>query len=93
MFQSRKLERVAIPFPGNLPNPGIKPSSLALQADFLLSEPPGKPSTSTSVPVLLPDLKDGPRWIPESSVVLLQERNSEFRKPELFRVSNEQACP
>ena len=30
------------PFPGNLPDPGIKPGSPALQADFLPSEPPGK---------------------------------------------------
>ena len=28
---------------GNLPNPGIKPGSPALQADSLSSEPPGKP--------------------------------------------------
>ena len=32
------------PSPGNLPNPGIKPGSPALQADPLPSEPPGKPS-------------------------------------------------
>ena len=31
------------PSPGNLPNPGIKPGSPALQTDALLSEPPGKP--------------------------------------------------
>ena len=31
------------PSPGNLPNPGIKPKSPALQADSLPSEPPGKP--------------------------------------------------
>ena len=31
------------PSPGNLPDPGIKPRSLALQADFLLSELSGKP--------------------------------------------------
>ena len=32
-----------LPFPstGNIPNPGIKSRSLALQADSLLSEPPG----------------------------------------------------
>ena len=30
------------PFPGDFPNPGIKPGSPALQADALLSEPPGK---------------------------------------------------
>ena len=28
--------------PGNLTNPGIEPKSLALQADSLPSEPPGK---------------------------------------------------
>ena len=31
------------PFPGDLPNPGIKPGSPALQADSLPSEPPRKP--------------------------------------------------
>ena len=31
------------PCPGDLPNPGIKPGSLAFQADSLPSEPPGKP--------------------------------------------------
>ena len=30
------------PSPGDLPDPGIKPGSPALQADALLSEPPGK---------------------------------------------------
>ena len=30
------------PFPGDLPNPGIEPRSPALQADALLSEPPGR---------------------------------------------------
>ena len=34
------------PPPGDLPDPGIKPGSLALQADSLLSEPPGKPINS-----------------------------------------------
>ena len=31
------------PSPGDLPDPGIEPESPALQADSLLSEPPGKP--------------------------------------------------
>ena len=31
------------PPPGDLPNPGIEARSPALQADSLLSEPPGKP--------------------------------------------------
>ena len=34
------------PSPWDLPNPGIKPGSPALQADTLLSEPPGKPNPS-----------------------------------------------
>ena len=32
------------PSPGDLPHPGIEPGSPALQADSLLSEPPGKSS-------------------------------------------------
>ena len=31
------------PSPGDLPDPGIKPSSPALKTDSLLSEPPWKP--------------------------------------------------
>ena len=37
------LEWVAFSSPGDLPNPGIKPRPLPLQADFLPAEPPGKP--------------------------------------------------
>ena len=42
ILQFRILEWVAYPFSRNLPDPGSKPWSLALQADSLLSEPPGK---------------------------------------------------
>ena len=31
------------PSPGDLPDPGMEPGSPKLQADSLLSEPPGKP--------------------------------------------------
>ena len=41
IFQARILEWV-FPSPGDLPNPEIEPGSLALHADSLLSEPPGK---------------------------------------------------
>ena len=34
--------RLSFPPPGDLPDPGIKPMSPALQADSLPSEPPGK---------------------------------------------------
>ena len=43
ILQVRILEWVAISFSRHLPNPGIEPGSLALQMDFLLSEPPGEP--------------------------------------------------
>ena len=35
----------SFPSPGDLPKPGIKPGSPALQANSLLSELPGKPKT------------------------------------------------
>ena len=51
--QARILERVAISFFRDLPNPGIEPASPALAVDFFsfflfffTTEPPGKPSSS-----------------------------------------------
>ena len=41
--QAGILEWVAIPFWGDLHNPGIESESPALQVDSLPSEPPGKP--------------------------------------------------
>ena len=43
ILQARILEWAAISYLKGLPNPGIKTRSPALQADSLLSEPPGKP--------------------------------------------------
>ena len=43
ILQARILEWIAISFSGDLPNPGIKPVSPALQADALPSELPGNP--------------------------------------------------
>ena len=41
---SRQEDYNGLPFPplGDLPDPGIEPWSPALQADSLLSEPPGE---------------------------------------------------
>ena len=39
--------RLPFPSPEDLPDPGIKPVSPALQADSLSSEPPGKPLPRT----------------------------------------------
>ena len=37
---------LSFPFPGDLPNPGIKLRFPAFQAESLPSEPPGKPKTT-----------------------------------------------
>ena len=41
ILQARILGWVAIPFSGDLPNPGTKPRCPTLQADSLPAEPPG----------------------------------------------------
>ena len=46
ILQARILEWVPFPSPGDLPNPGIEPRSLALQADPLPAEPPGMPKNT-----------------------------------------------
>ena len=43
ILQARILEWIAIPSLEDLSNPGIEPRSPTLQADSLLSGPPGKP--------------------------------------------------
>ena len=45
--QARILEWVAIPTPGDLPNPGMEPKglvSLVLAVGFFTTKPPGKPN-------------------------------------------------
>ena len=49
ILQARILEWVAFPSPGDLPNPGIKARSPALQADSLPAEPQGKPQNTGGV--------------------------------------------
>ena len=48
---SRQEYWSGLPFssPGDLPHPGIKPGSPALQADSLLSGPSGKPSNEQTI--------------------------------------------
>ena len=48
ILQARILEWVAVPFSRDLPKPGVKPRSPALQAYSLPSEPPGKPKDGYS---------------------------------------------
>ena len=76
---SRQEYWSGLPFPppGDLPSPGIKPQSPALQADPLPSEPPGKPyynpdvshgSTALSSVVCLPTLFTCLPFTPQISV-------------------------
>ena len=46
-FQQEYWHRLPCPSLGDLPDPGIKPTFPALQADSLLDEPLGSPSIST----------------------------------------------
>jgi len=43
LLQARILEWVAIPTPGNLPDPGIEPVSPALAGGFFTTDPLRKP--------------------------------------------------
>ena len=45
-FRQECWSGLPFPSPGDLPDPGIEPWSLALQADALTSEPPGKPQNT-----------------------------------------------
>ena len=53
ILQARILEWDAVSSPGDLPKPGIEPGSSALQADALLSEPPGRPGGDSVVIIIL----------------------------------------
>ena len=45
-FRQEYWSGLPFPSPGDLPDPGIEPTSPAMQADSFLSEPPGNPSIS-----------------------------------------------
>ena len=50
IFQARILEWIAISCspPGDLPDPGVEPTSPALTGRFFTTAPPGKPSENSS---------------------------------------------
>ena len=43
IMQARILGVLPFPSPGDLPNPGIEPTSPALAGKFFTTQPPGKP--------------------------------------------------
>ena len=73
-------ERSQFPSSGDLPNPGIKPRSPALQADSLPPEPPGKPPPPQGHKELLNHGKQQiwftnclVRWVLLSQTVVMEE--------------------
>ena len=54
----------SFPCPGHIPNPGIEPRSPTLQADALLSEPPGKPTKKWEEDLYRPLLECWPTLMP-----------------------------
>ena len=54
-----RMEWVAVPSPGDLPNPGIEPRSLTLQADSLPSELLGVAARNTFLSAMEPTCKLG----------------------------------
>ena len=65
--------RLPFPSPGDLPEPGIEPRSPALQADSLLSEPPGKPSIDMFLLTEVHSLYDSPSGSVVKNPPVIQE--------------------
>ena len=71
---SRQESWSGLPFPSpaDLPDPGFEPSSPALWADSLLSEPPGKPNKHNNLGFKLCQMNEV-RYRRESIILLLHE--------------------
>ena len=87
IFQARMLKWVALPFPRDLPYPGMEPESPVLQADSLPSEPPGTPLRQT---------KDRPKQRGESKMKHLctetRQGQREEDKARLIRAVPRRVC-
>ena len=87
MESSRQEYRSGLPFPspGDLPNLGIEPRSPAFQANFLLSEPPGK-SWHSRVSAN-PELKGWryPLIIRDLTVFISMWDRYLWKRPEIFK--------
>ena len=80
ILQARILEWAAIPSPVDLPDPGIEPGSpAALQADSLLTEPPGK--SGGHVLMFLLDICPGVEWLAHECLYLAATQFSRVAVP------------
>ena len=86
ILQARYWIGLPCPPPEDLPNPGIKPRSLALQANTLLSEPRGKPMNPGVDSLSLPpqDLPD-PGINPQSPALQADSLPAELLGKPLLR--------
>ena len=84
---SRQEYWSVLPFlsPGDLPNPGIEPASPTLQAESLLSEPPGKGSFFTK------KKKNGVKKIIGNELNTLRKHT--FLNVEVSDTDINQSCP
>ena len=98
--RAKILESVAFPSPGDLPNPGIKQGSSALQADSLWSEPPGKPLHVAAAAAAAKSLQSCPtprhpidRSLPGSSIHgIFQARALEWVATKMDRTEQFHLC-
>ena len=63
ILQARILEWLLFPSPGDLPNPGLEPTSPALAGRFFTTEPPRKPSLNVQTLLIGPTAAQI-SWIP-----------------------------
>ena len=69
--------RLPFPSPRDLPNPGIGPRSLPLQAVSLLSEPPGKPVQEPYMSGAMLGITDKMEAQPQPPLLVLQARSQD----------------
>ena len=72
ILQVRILEWVAFPSPGDLPNPGIKTRSPALQMNSLPAEPQGKPKNISAGSLSLLERMESNRGLLHCKQILYQ---------------------
>ena len=68
--------REPFPSPGDLPNPGIKPGSPALQVDSLPAKPQGKPQTLASCRLSSVTLTRAILWGKQHKIKLMGKNGS-----------------
>ena len=93
ILQARILEWVAVPPPGDRPNPGIEPRSPALQADSLPSEPTLLLSLISHLHDLMDDLSQATYVLCTQKIMLCFGIIPNKDSLKVFKLSNFLASP